>query len=183
MRGSETWFDRLAAPHTRRQSLKAAALGVAGAAAASLPLAGPVAKAAGANPAACRKGCTWTASQEFVKASQSCGHYFLAESFDGGFLNFISGGPLLVGIGNVVYGNRIRRCLDRARYTFDGELTICEQPNCPGFDPHGEGGPCETCKPPLYCNPCQALESGYICCVYPEGDCHGDCCTVGSGCP
>jgi hypothetical protein len=178
-RSSENWFDRLATPHTRRQGLKAAAVGIAGA---SLPFARSVPKAQAADPADCRAGCVYTAGKDYERTVvQSSAKYGLTETLS------ISG---FYGLGlSQVYGllNRYqeRTTADRARARYQADFKSCYQPFCPGFDPYEEGGPCSGCDPPLFCNPCSSVQPGYICCVYPPRDCHGDCCGPGppGGCP
>jgi hypothetical protein len=77
----DTWFDRLAAPRTRRQALQAALAG----AALTLPFArigrsaaaGLVGHASGpcvtntGDPHACRKGCLWTSTRRFLKSYEN----------------------------------------------------------------------------------------------------------------
>lgn len=174
----ESWFDRLAAPHTRRQSLKAATLGAAATVAASLPFAGSPPKARAApNPSDCRKGCVFVANQVYTSASRAnTGAYFVETALFG------VGGGVLGPIFGLLSDRVYRSAADHNWQTHREDLQSCFQPFCPGFDPHKEGGPCDGCSPPLSCNPCPQLENGYICCVYPEGDCHGDCCTPGPGC-
>lgn len=177
----ETWFDRLSAPSTRRQTLKAAAAGVAGAAAAALPFAGPVARARAAGPKDCKKGCLYRANRIYSSRVTECAVSYSLEGIIEAPI-FFGATPLLLPIANLVYQHRTRRCIDNARVEWLPEFQPCYYDYCPGFDPkRGPYAPCE-CTEGYYCNPCEAVETGYICCVYPQGDCHGDCCTAGSGC-
>jgi hypothetical protein len=176
---SETWFDRLSGPHTRRQSLKAAAAGAAAAVGAGLPLAGKVAGAEAATPTDCRKGCVWTAGQRYATERR------LAETGYWSQAVFAKQalGPVLGGIYNIMYFWADRQVADIDLKQYRESLKPCFQPNCPGFDPRAPGGPCDGCEPPLYCNPCDLVDNGYICCIYEPTDCHGDCCKPGPGCP
>lgn len=178
--GSENWFDRMAAPHTRRQGLKAAAAGIAAAAAASLPFAGSVTKARAANPEDCKAGCVFTADKDWGSRINECAGAYSVN-------NLLSLTPALgLGLSQMYYILNVqlgRYCADDAQARFNTAFRNCYKPFCPGFDPFKAGGPCDGCTPPLYCNPCSTQVAGYICCVYPPGDCHGDCCTPGMGCP
>jgi hypothetical protein len=172
---SETWFDRLSAPRTRRESLKVAVAGAA--AAVGLPLAGEVAEAEAATPTDCRKGCVWVARQTYASDTRLNEAAYWASS----------GGPLVLGplgaIVNFWTSREARKIADDAWKTYREDLKECFKPYCPGFDPRKEGGPCAGCDPPLYCNPCELVDSGYICCIYEPADCHGDCCHPSPGCP
>ncbi|MFN8216863.1 MAG: hypothetical protein U0R71_09740 [Solirubrobacterales bacterium] len=180
-----TWFDRAATRRTRREALRAAGGGIAAAAAASVPFVRGAAEAKAAkNPNECRKGCIWTVNQKYHAEKFECQWSYEAESAVAATFHFFYVSPFLVPISNAVYAGRERRCINRAYQKWKPAFEqICLQPFCPGFNPKGEGGPCDSCPPEYSCNPCEALETGYICCVYPQGDCHGDCCTAGSGCP
>ncbi len=181
--GSENWFDRLTAPQTRRQSLKAAAAGTAAAVTASLPFAGSLPKAQAANASDCRKGCVFTANQSFASRQRAVAGGFLTE----GLLNNVGGlggvfGPVLGPLVEIWFGAQHIRLNDESIQLHRQEVATCFQPFCPGFNPKAPGGPCDGCEPPLFCNPCDMVESGYICCIYEPGDCHGDCCHPSPGC-
>ena len=177
---AEGWFDRLAArPHTRRQGLKAAAMGTAGVIGASLPFAHSPATAAAASDSDCRKGCVYFSNQEWAHRQQEYAGTELALN-----VTFSLLGPGAAGW-TLVFGELHTQAIDRELTTHRRQVYECFQPGCSGFDPKVPGGPCDGCEAPFYCNPCAVLDSGYICCVYAPKDCHGDCCpsTVTQGCP
>ena len=72
------------------------------------------------------------------------------------------------------------RCIDAAILAHKETQFDCRQPDCPGFDPAGEFGPCFNC----------ASVKGCLCCPDPESEdgysyCPGDagfCCKPGGGC-
>jgi hypothetical protein len=177
MMAEETWFDRLSARRTRRQTLRSAATGAAAAAAAAaLPFVAQVPKARAAGPKDCKKGCLYAANRGYSHDVNVCVYSYAAEG--------IIYGPIFfrVPIANIVYNGRSRRCVDRARAAWLPDFLPCFDDYCPGFDPKaGPYAPCQ-CAPEDSCNPCEALETGYICCIYPQGSCNGDCCTAGPGC-
>lgn len=174
---SENWFDRLAAPHTRRQGIKAAAAGVAGVAAASLPFARPPKAEAAPNPNDCRQGCVYYANQHYANNQRAdiAGYALLTIQAD----YFLP--PGLSALYSLALNPGLRKNTDASRAVHRQELNSCFQPFCPGFDPRKAGGPCESCQPPYFCNPCALVETGYVCCVYEQGDCHGDCCNPNPG--
>ena len=173
----DTWFDRLSAPHTRRQSLKAAAAGAAAAVGASLPFAGKLPEAGAATPTDCRKGCVWKVNQNFASRQRILGAEYAAIEADNRLL-----GPLLGAIASCFWAGVRTGEADRSWQLHRQELQPCFQSFCPGFNPKAPGGPCDGCEPPLFCNPCELVDSGYICCIYEPGDCHGDCCHPSPGC-
>lgn len=176
---SETWFDRLSAPHTRRQSLKVAAAGAAAAVGASLPLAGQVTEAEAASAHDCRQGCVWMAGQIYARGQrQNEATYWTSTIFTARAL-----GPLLGPFFSVWVRGKRREFADELWINYRLNKSTCEKPFCPGFDPKRPGGPCDGCNPPLYCNPCDLVPSGYTCCIYEPSDCHGDCCHDSPGCP
>ncbi len=173
----ETWFDRLSAPHTRRQSLRATA--AAAAAAVGLPLAGRLPEAEAATPTDCRKGCVWTVNQRFTTRQRVFQGFYAANAYAAQK----AFGPVLGYIVSSFWGGKFEADADLTWRLQRKEMQTCFQPYCPGFDPHAPGGPCDGCDPPLFCNPCELVESGYICCIYEPSDCHGDCCHPSPGCP
>jgi hypothetical protein len=176
----ESWFDRLAAkPLTRRQGLRAAAIGTAAAIGASLPFARSLPTASAASDSDCRKGCVYTANWTYGSKLTELGFF----TFHG-----VSKLPLIGPAGPLVGLLLIRKQLrnyDSIVSNHRVEVANCFQPNCPGFDPKAPGGPCSSCESPYFCNPCAVLDEGYVCCIYSPTDCHGDCCptTVAPGCP
>jgi hypothetical protein len=58
-------------------------------------------------------------------------------------------------------------CVDNATLNMKQNQAQCLQPNCPGFDPTGTGGPCETCA--ASCCPYAASDTGYYCCTLVQG--------------
>jgi hypothetical protein len=176
---SETWFDRLSAPHTRREGVKAAVAGAAAAVGAGLPWAGRVADAKAATPTDCRKGCVWAAKQRYASRLRAQQGAVLTLDAVGSFGGFGILDPFMA-----MWTTRtFIRNTDRLWNEYRQDEQVCFQPFCPGFDPKKPGGPCDGCDPPLYCNPCELVDSGYICCIYEPSDCHGDCCHPSPGCP
>jgi hypothetical protein len=175
---SETWFDRLAAPQTRRENLKSALAGAAAAVGAGLPLAGKVAEAEAATPTDCRKGCVWDAGQRYARYGRANeAAYWIP-------LELALGPPTPFSAFYAIWLRQgLRRNADRNWRQYRQDLNTCFQPYCPGFDPKKPGGPCDGCDPPLYCNPCELVDTGYICCIYEPSDCHGDCCHPAPCCP
>ncbi len=181
---SESWFDRLAAkPHTRRQGIKAAALGTAAAVGAGLPFARSL-PTASADANDCRKGCVYVANQQYAERSRT-----LATGY--GLFNTSSSAILTGPLGPAAFIYQLFVSKQQVRITDEGvashrsSVSGCFKPGCSGFDPFASGGPCENCVGEFHCNPCAVEEIGYVCCVYAPKDCHGDCCptTVAPGCP
>ncbi|HEX4305716.1 MAG TPA: hypothetical protein VHZ54_06760 [Solirubrobacterales bacterium] len=177
------WFDRLAEPHTRRSSLKGMAAGLLGAAAgATLPGAlAPESAQAAESPIACRKGCLWVADQIWSDGVVDC-------SVLGGFQHTLgnaihwtlTANPLVIPIANMIWAGQSQRCMDSYAGEYAKASAPCLSNFCPGFDPKaGKHAPC-ACAPGDFCYPCAASDNGYLCCIYPPGDCHGDCCSVGT---
>jgi hypothetical protein len=178
----EHWFDRLAAPHTRRQGLRAALA----AAALTLPL-GRSAQAladnpqSGGDPHACQKGCFYTAHRIFAASSDSClrnglfGFYAgdTAAVFYGQVFGLVGAGVNLVGA---------LGCLEGARLHQKARQYDCLQPDCPGFDPGGEHGPCFNCNSlsNTVCCPDPTSVFGYSCCSTNEPQPY--CCAPQGGC-
>ena len=169
--GSEHWLDRLAAPRTRRQGLKAALAG----AALTLPFVrGAPARAVvprADDPHACATGCRYTVGQDFEDALNACarvsGVGFSAASF------LFLGPALLLGPVAKPRPNSkfTAKCLDVAAIQLRSQAYRCTQDNCPGFDPSGHNGPCEGCT---------AAHGN--CCVYPADTLLGYfCCTISEG--
>jgi hypothetical protein len=180
---SESWFDRLAAkPHTRRQGIRVAAIGVTAAVGASLPFIRSL-PIASADDNDCRKGCVYTANQSYATRRRDATTGFaLAEGSAASLIALL--GPIAV-IYNLAASSAQYRQIDSNIATHRSEVANCFKPGCPGFDKDAPGGPCENCVGEFHCNPCAVEEIGYVCCVYPPADCHGDCCptTMAPGCP
>lgn len=174
----ETWFDRLSAQHTRRQTLKVAAAGAAAAVGASLPFARRPPEAHAATPTDCRKGCVWTTNQAFASGQRTDAAVYGVNDAAGRYLY----GPLLGAIAFSFWSGARMALADQAWRKHRSAMQVCFQPFCPGFNPKAPGGPCDGCEPPLFCNPCELVDSGYICCIYDPSDCHGDCCHPAPGC-
>jgi hypothetical protein len=140
------WLDRLAVRINRRQALKAAA-----ASALALPLLGASAAEAD-DPTACRKGCMVTSHAVFDNETAPC---FVRAN--GKMDAAIILAPLTFGltISSIISApvKSFMNCVDTATL----------EPNCPGFNPTGPLGPCETCKG--NCCPDQNTETGYYCCT------------------
>jgi hypothetical protein len=178
----EHWLDRLAAPHTRRQGLRAALAG----AALTLPLGRATTALAdnpqsGGDPHACQKGCFYTAHATYAATINNC----LSTAGAGGYGLIGAGlyGQLLVGFAQA--GAKLIQaslCADRARLVQKATQYDCLQPNCPGFDPGGERGPCFNCNSlsNTVCCPDPTSVFGYTCCSTNEPQPY--CCSPNGGC-
>jgi hypothetical protein len=166
------WFDRLAVRVTRRQSLKAAVGG-----ALALPLLRNASPARADSSDACYKGCVWTTHQEYNAEGGRClvranGKFdaqlvLLPFTLGFGFFPHSPGDPFAYFV----------RCVDNAALTMKQHQDQCRQPGCPGFRPRGTYGPCAGVVD--NCCPCNAVDSGYIPCVYPCDDPDHSCCPAG----
>lgn len=158
-------YDPMSAPRTRRSILKAALAGVV----LTLPFAGgAVQKARAAGPADCRKGCQWTAGKDFASGRRGCVDTYAGSLLFGCAYVFYL--PIAVTAGTL----REFECLDRNFLVNKSKMYDCLLPDCPGFDPKKEGGPCDGCRD--NCCPCQASENGYICCIFKCDDTDHNCC-------
>ena len=182
---SEHCFDRLAAPRTRRDVLGTALAGVAltlpfarsarawGAARPARSTGCPVGKTN--DPNACQKGCYYMSHTTYDNAARACGR-FSNSIFYGGLAS------MLVGVLNPVYfavntGTAVlseSACRNRAILEQKARAFDCLQPGCPGFDPCGPDGPCESCVAAKgLCCPDSRVIYGYSCCTIccsPKGD-------------
>jgi hypothetical protein len=153
---AEHWLDRLAVRLNRRQALKAAA-----ASALALPLLGASAAEAD-DPTACRKGCMVTSHAVFDNETSPC---FVRAN--GKMDAAIILAPLTFGltISSIISApvKSFINCVDTATLNMKEHQAQCLEPNCPGFNPKGHLGPCETCTG--NCCPDQNTESGYYCCT------------------
>lgn len=179
----EHWFDRLTAPHTRRQGLRAALAG----AALTLPLGRSASALAdnpqsGGNPYACQKGCFYTAHRTFSASMEGC----LSQASGAGYAVGIAGGlygqifPALGYAGGKLI--RASLCAERARLVQKATQYDCLQPGCPGFDPGGENGPCFNCNSlsNTVCCPDPTSVFGYSCCSTNQPQPY--CCAPQGGC-
>ena len=169
-RPREHWLDRLAARYTRRQALKAAAVG---AVVSAVPLM-RVAPALADDSHACRQGCLWTAHQTASSGYSHCnfgsalaGLLILGYVAPVGFAFF---GPDALGT-DAVLGTQ---CTDKVAANQKADNSNCLQPGCPDFNPKGSSGPCEGTHD--YCCPCNTVIQGYQPCVFPCDDPTHDCC-------
>lgn len=174
--GNGHWLDRLAVSQTRRQLVRSALAG----AALTLPFARSAAASGVADPHACRKGCFYTAQQQYLRASGICDQS--------------SGVPIL--LGNVLYPAFVAPttallslpllqqylCKEAVALAQKARQYDCLQPDCPGFDPKGPDGPCELCvSSGGTCCPDQKQHTGYACCTAaPAGCCKDDGCHSGT---
>jgi hypothetical protein len=168
MSDTEHWLDRLAIRYTRRQALKAGALGGA---ALTLPLIRvPTARATGTD--ACYKGCNWTAHHNSSNSYSACVAGATGSAVVRTAYVLISI-PLFVGS----FGQQVRetnRCADMSIMQLKAGQYDCLQPTCNGFDPKTHGGPCSSCGG-AYCCPNSSVDEGYSCC--------SECCSkTGQGC-
>jgi hypothetical protein len=169
-RPADHWLDRLAARHTRRNVLKTALAG-----ALTLPLLRSF-RAKADSPTACQKGCFWTSHQVYDIETSPC--FVRANGkFDAALVLY----PLTFGLTFTSIftapAKTFMRCLDNAVLNMKQNQAQCLQPNCPGFNPNGTGGPCETCT--ATCCTFAGTDSGYYCCTIVAGQ--APCwCTAGA---
>ena len=170
------WLDRLAVGLTRRQALRGAVAGAAGAAAA--PLLTPSPAAADASTA-CQRGCNWTSHQVADAASAKCLALTEAKIVVGYSVAPLLGISFIGGISAGVYRpfSYLDRCMDKVYFDQKDNQARCDNPYCPGFNPRGKYGPCEGVT--TFCCPCGSVDSGYIPCVYDCNDPNHDCCPAG----
>lgn len=140
----EHWFDRLAAPHTRRQGLKAALA----TAALTLPFlrSGP-ARAANPNargPHDCQIGCFYASHKQYARQNDTC----QSAAAIGGYQGLVTVLFGLIPFGFAQQGAAAItavNCHDQALLRQKAMQYDCLQADCPGFDPDGPDGPCEPC--------------------------------------
>jgi hypothetical protein len=181
----EHWFDRLAAPQTRRQLLRAALAG----AAITLPFARPAPGHAASpsvntagtcipplftDPHACRKGCLYTAHRQYLRRHDACATANVAAGVGGVLVGLLTNPVVFFPYAGAILA--ASHCSDQALLELKAMQLDCLQPDCPGFDPCGPGGPCEYCNVVgVHCCPDQSVAIGYSCCA--------QCCKpTGSGC-
>lgn len=162
---AEHWLDRLSAPRTRRQVLKAALAG----ASLTLPLnlvRSTPAHAAG--PSDCQVGCVYTANRKFQAARADCVNGYLSHTAT----------ALLLFSPVLLLSREVGKtaCLDTAILANKARGYDCYQPNCPGFDPKGAYGPCEHAPKDSHCCACPNNPIGYIPCYAPCDDVDHSCC-------
>lgn len=132
----ETWFDRISAPHTRRQSLKAAAAGAAAAVGATLPFAGKLPEAGAATPTDCRKGCVYMVNKRFAQESAIDATYFGTSAY----IASKGLGPFYGIFSSLFYlGGRLA-VADQRWARQRQELPACFQPLLPGLQPESPRG-------------------------------------------
>lgn len=176
-RSGEHWFDRLAsARHTRRHGLKTALA----AAALTLPLARARPAHAASDTTLCRKGCIYS-RQRYTKADLNGCEIKYGTHFYSGMAGTLLFGSFL-GVGQAIGGAIARnKCMNRALLSekYEVEFT-CYRPNCPGFDPTSEYGPCQNCPSINGCQCCAdpAAPSGYTYC----SSLSNYCCNPAGGC-
>jgi hypothetical protein len=170
-------FDRLAAPASRRQVLKAAIGGIV------LALPFDLAAVAHADDGHdCLWGCEWFSFNKTDEAIAACQAPY--KSCIAGFKSRVAPIPLLGGLSGPVaeaacgraLAARAARCGERALVEQKARQWDCLQPGCPGFDKDGPGGPCEPCnRVGAPCCPDPNVAQGYSCCA--------QCCSpTGKGC-
>jgi hypothetical protein len=184
----EHWLDRLAAPQTRAQVLRAALAG----AALTLPFArpaagrgasrqrsqGPCNAKPGKDPKACQTGCLRTSNLRSGRQLDACEAAF-NKCWTGVDLA-VSTGLLLAGgwAWASLYSSEVDpgktlclvgfgKCIDAALFLEKSRMYDCLQDNCPGFDPCGPDGPCVDCSrvPNASCCPDTTSVLGYSCCA------------------
>jgi hypothetical protein len=173
----ESWFDRLAVPRTRRQVLQAALAG----AALTLPLArpartyaasraggaaaeGPCKVGKGNGPHACQKGCFHTSNLQAQRRLDGCLHTAGGNLALAGYI----GGLGFMTLAGASFGHSVvaYTCTEVALLQQKAMQRDCLDPNCPGFDPCGQDGPCEYCsRSGGVCCPDSQTSTGYSCCA------------------
>ena len=170
----EHWLDRLAELQTRRHLLRAALAG----AALTIPFARTrPAGAAGHGMRAlsqdCTTGCRFSNQLRFGDALAGCWkgleRNLLTSSAVTLYLNPLYG----MAVSGVAFGSAAY-CTNQAILRQKAGAWDCEQPGCPGFDPHDKQyGPCASCDQMKgMCCPESAIPSGYQCCICcdPKGN-------------
>ena len=184
--GREHWLDRLAAPRTRREVLQAALAG----AVLTLPFARPAAVHAASqhrtarksgcklgpssDPKACQKGCFATSNLKADRGLDRCaGQIVLTNLSAISVLGPMGILPYLGTLGASAIGDVA--CSEAVLLRQKAMQYDCLQPNCPGFDPCGPGGPCAGLPPNVFCCPDPSTWNGYVPC--------SECCSPkGNGC-
>ena len=166
MSATETphWFDRLTARYSRRQMLKAVAIGVTVAFVRPSP-----ASAESAHD--CQKGCLFTAHRQAASALDNCRIDAISGAVNFSIL-FQVGGGFFALASHLAVTIPKAACPDTAILQQKADNYGCLLPNCPGFNPKARGGPCETC--PELCCPDQTVVFGYSCCTICAKS--GGCC-------
>jgi hypothetical protein len=173
------WFDRLAQPHTRRTTLKAAALGATAIALPNLRL--PPARATTGEP--CFQPCVNAANQAFDAQAKICGRQD-SLNYAGSLLTASAATFFL---GSLVLWN----CASSVQLSWHQAVDSCRGSNC-GNRGKYPGGPAPT-QPPPKCTPgydvvcgdrcCNVVAECCACSADPSGYC---CCAAGkcgaSGC-
>jgi hypothetical protein len=172
----EHWFDRLARPHTRRATLKAAAL--AGASL-TLPLGRPLlAQASKSEP--CFNFCAADAFDKWQDAKKVCKGTAAANAFATIFAPLGPIGVVLAFVHDVEIGS----CLSSAEVHWHRDIESCNAPQC--GNPTKYPGGREPGQPPPACDPQQEIVCGDRCCniVTECCACKGGyvCCASGRNC-
>lgn len=179
-RTGEHWLDRLAAPHTRRQGIKAALAAFA----LTLPVGRPRLAWAG-NPNglgdahACQKGCFYASHRSSLATINSC--YKHSRGFyRGGMAAALLISPYLGLVQASTAMIAFEICSDAALIAQKDRNHKCLEPNCPGFEPAADYGPCVNCAsiPGCQCCPDSSSSTGYTYC----SSLSGRCCAPGGGC-
>jgi hypothetical protein len=173
----EHWLDRLAAPQTRAQVLRAALAG----AALTLPFARPTAtRAAGrkrnqdpcnAKPGkdahACQNGCFYAAHQQFYSRVDGCSNLSATQFGVSAVTTLLLLNPALLAVKIAAQNLAFDKCREQALVKQKAMAFDCLFPNCPGFDPCGPGGPCVDCSHVENASCCPDTTSvfGYSCCA------------------
>ena len=172
---SEHWLDRLAVRVTRRTALK---VGLAAAAAISLPSLRPSGARADITTYPCFDGCRAFEHQEFGRARYRCVE---ARNFSSGYDDgytlpaVLEPFNIISALTQALLEDRLyQRCLDTAITNAKVAAFDCYAPGCSGFDPRQPNGPCDTCGE--NCCVCPGIPNGYICCFYACGDPDHNCC-------
>jgi hypothetical protein len=161
------WFDALAVRSTRRQGLKAA---LVGAAALTLPL-GRLQPARAANPNgqgdvhACQKGCLYISHKTGLNKLNSC-YEKTKRAYYSSMAVELMFSPYFGLVGAATAGIAFELCADGALLAQKARDDDCRQPDCPGFDPKAESGPCGNCATTANCLCCpdSTSPSGYTEC-------------------
>jgi len=155
----EHWFDSLSRPHTRRTTLKAAA--VAGAALVLPALRTPRASATDKEP--CYTACAAAAAKQWNDTDNLVCKPIGVESALS-FLNLISHPDLLAMVSR---GLPLANCMASAELHWHRDMLACRDPDC-GDSAKYPGG--KVKKPAPKCTPIEEKRCGDICC-YVTTDC------------
>jgi hypothetical protein len=175
----EHWFDRLAHPHTRRTTLRTAALAIGALALPNRLL--PAASATAQEP--CYKPCVDAAKQGFSGTKNGVCKALAGPTLFAGLTGL--GTPVGV-IVELAGAWQWTSCLGSAELSWRRAIDACRGSEC--GNPSKYPGGSEPAPPPPTCDPTQQIRCGDHCCNIVDKccQCQADgayiCCSAGSPC-